>query len=98
MSLVLVPKGQGQQIQVRIKLNASPNLYGLTAHIIGPMEATLNAKAEMQSNFTDIYFKVSILTYPDCKIDNSKYFGGLGVKLILIFDNIILSTIFYLNT
>ncbi|CAH2058175.1 unnamed protein product, partial [Iphiclides podalirius] len=60
VSLVLVPKRQGQQIQVRMKLDSTPNVYALTAHVIGPIEATVNAKAEIRDNFTDIYFKVDM--------------------------------------
>ncbi|XP_047539341.1 uncharacterized protein LOC125072709 [Vanessa atalanta] len=58
--LTLVPKGQGQQITVRVKCENSPTLYGITAHIVGPMEATVRARAEMEQNFTDIYLKVDI--------------------------------------
>ncbi|XP_013168741.1 PREDICTED: uncharacterized protein LOC106118616 [Papilio xuthus] len=61
MSLVLVPKGQGQQIRVRMKFEATHTVYGLSAHIAGGnVQATVHAKAEMEANFTDIYLKVDM--------------------------------------
>ncbi|CAH0714994.1 unnamed protein product, partial [Brenthis ino] len=60
LTLTLVPKGQGQEITVRVKCEASSTLYGITAHVLGPMEATLRTKIEMQANFTDVYFKVDL--------------------------------------
>ncbi|XP_068624199.1 uncharacterized protein Apoltp [Battus philenor] len=60
MSVVLVPKGQGQQIRVRMKFEAAHTVYGMSAHIVGPIEATVHAKAEIESNFTDVSFKVDV--------------------------------------
>ncbi|CAG9568621.1 unnamed protein product [Danaus chrysippus] len=60
LSLILVPKGQGQQISIRIKCESSPTSYALTAHIMGPIEATVRAKAEVEKNFTDVFFKVDL--------------------------------------
>ncbi|XP_022117827.2 uncharacterized protein LOC110995124 [Pieris rapae] len=60
VTLTLVPKGQGTPIIIRAKYDTSPTVYGLSAHITGPIQSTVHAKAEFESNFTDIYFKVDI--------------------------------------
>ncbi|XP_013138334.1 PREDICTED: uncharacterized protein LOC106103192 [Papilio polytes] len=64
MSLVLIPKGQGDQIRVRMKLEATHTVYALTAHVAAggqaSVQASLHARAEMETNFTDIYLKVDI--------------------------------------
>ncbi|CAK1547731.1 unnamed protein product [Leptosia nina] len=60
ISLTLVPKGQGQPIAIRAKYDSSPTLYSFSAHVTGPIQSTVHAKAELEANFTDIYFKVDI--------------------------------------
>ncbi|CAH1641791.1 unnamed protein product [Spodoptera littoralis] len=60
MSLTLVPKGQGDNINIRIKYENSPTEYSLSAHFAGPVAATLHAKAELEGNFTDINVKLDI--------------------------------------
>lgn len=63
MSLVLIPKGQGDQIRVRMKLETTRTVYALTAHVAAgaqaSVQASLHARAEMETNFTDIYLKVT---------------------------------------
>ncbi|CAK1589697.1 unnamed protein product [Parnassius mnemosyne] len=68
ISLLLIPKGQGQQISVRMKFEASHTVYGLSAHITGPVDATVHAKAELERNFTDINFKVDMPQVKDKEI------------------------------
>lgn len=53
-----MPKNQGSPILIRAKYETSPTVYGLSAHITGPIQSTVHAKAEFESNFTDINFKV----------------------------------------
>ncbi|XP_049881187.1 uncharacterized protein LOC126377497 [Pectinophora gossypiella] len=60
LSLILVPKGQGEQITVRMKSEATPTVYSISAHFTGAIQATVHARAEMESNFTDIYLKADI--------------------------------------
>ncbi|CAB3225976.1 unnamed protein product [Arctia plantaginis] len=60
ISLVLVPKGQGDTINIRIKYDETPTVYTMSAHIAGTMNATLHAKAEVEANFTDINIKLDI--------------------------------------
>ncbi|XP_026316021.1 uncharacterized protein LOC113227343 [Hyposmocoma kahamanoa] len=60
ISLTLVPKGKGEPSTMTIKFENSPTLYGLSAHLAGPVQATVRAKAEFQNNFTDINFNVDI--------------------------------------
>lgn len=57
--LTLLPKTPGQRVTIRVKCEASPTLYAVTAHVISSMEITMRAKIEMEHNFTDVYFKVS---------------------------------------
>ncbi|KOB74371.1 Apolipoprotein of lipid transfer particle-I/II [Operophtera brumata] len=57
MSLVLVPKGQGEKISVRIKYEATPTIYTMSAHISGATTATVHARAELENIFTDINVK-----------------------------------------
>ncbi|KAH9643130.1 hypothetical protein HF086_010582 [Spodoptera exigua] len=60
MALTLVPKGQGDNINIRIKYENTPTVYTLSAHFAGPVAATLHAKAELEGNFTDINVKLDI--------------------------------------
>ncbi|XP_045507000.1 apolipophorins [Colias croceus] len=60
VSLTLVPKGQGQPITIRMKYETTATLYSFSAHIVGPIQSTVHAKIETESNFTDIYFKVDM--------------------------------------
>lgn len=61
MSLVLVPKGQGEPVHVRAKCETSPTLYGISAHFTGPINVTLHARAQLETNFTDLNIKVCSL-------------------------------------
>ncbi|KAG6459272.1 hypothetical protein O3G_MSEX011302, partial [Manduca sexta] len=60
MTLTLVPKGQGEPVNVRIKYESSPTVYVLTAHIAGPTAATVHARGEFNAKFSDINVKVDI--------------------------------------
>nr|XP_034825791.1 apolipophorins [Maniola hyperantus] len=60
LTLTLVPKGQGQQVTIRVKCETSPTVYAITAHIVGSVELTMRSKVEMEQNFTDVYFKVDM--------------------------------------
>ncbi|KAH9633240.1 hypothetical protein HF086_017932, partial [Spodoptera exigua] len=64
MALTLVPKGQGDNINIRIKYENTPTVYTLSAHFAGPVAATLHAKAELEGNFTDINVKSRVDNYP----------------------------------
>ncbi|CAH0598289.1 unnamed protein product [Chrysodeixis includens] len=64
MALTLVPKGEGENVDIHIKYENSATLYVLSAEFAGPVTATLQAKAEMGGNFTDINVKLDI---PDSK-------------------------------
>ncbi|VVC87834.1 unnamed protein product [Leptidea sinapis] len=59
LSLTLVPKGQGQPITIRVKSEQSPTVFGVSAHVAGPVQSTIHARLETEKNFTDIYFKVN---------------------------------------
>ncbi|KAI8423691.1 hypothetical protein MSG28_012726 [Choristoneura fumiferana] len=61
MSLVLTPKGSGEQMTVRVKSESTDTTYSLSAHFTGPVQATLHANAEVEANFTDISFKMLLL-------------------------------------
>ncbi|XP_072946200.1 uncharacterized protein Apoltp [Epargyreus clarus] len=79
LSVTLVPKGQGPAITVRVKYETSPTAYIFAAHVAGPVQATVHAMAEIENNFTDIYFKVDaprlkdmyfkshVVSYPDLR-------------------------------
>ncbi|XP_052751003.1 uncharacterized protein LOC113509342 [Galleria mellonella] len=58
MVVTLVPKGQGELIDVRMKFESSPTVYGMSAQLTGAVQATIQAKAEMETKFTDINLKV----------------------------------------
>ncbi|KAI8423688.1 hypothetical protein MSG28_012723 [Choristoneura fumiferana] len=70
MSLVLTPKGSGEQMTVRVKSESTDTTYSLSAHFTGPVQATLHANAEVEANFTDISFKLNNLDeLSDNKVD-----------------------------
>lgn len=54
MALVLTPKGQGENINISVKYENTPTDYIMSAHFTGAISATLSAKTQMTSNFTDI--------------------------------------------
>ncbi|CAH2241543.1 jg25523 [Pararge aegeria aegeria] len=58
LSLNIIPKGQGQQLTIRVKCETTPTVYAITAHIVSSIEFTVRAKLEMEQNFTDVYFKM----------------------------------------
>ncbi|KAM3962221.1 LOW QUALITY PROTEIN: apolipoprotein lipid transfer particle [Aphomia sociella] len=58
MVVTLVPKGQGEVINVRMKFESTPTVYGMSAYLTGAVQATVRARAEMATNFTDIFVKV----------------------------------------
>lgn len=60
MALTLVPKGEGENVKVHIKYENTPTVYIISAEFTGAVTATLHAKAEMESNFTDVNIKVSL--------------------------------------
>ncbi|KAI5644619.1 lipoprotein amino terminal region domain-containing protein [Phthorimaea operculella] len=60
VSLILAPKGSGEPVNVRMKCSNTSTAYQLSAHLTGAVQATVHAKAEMQSNYTDINLKVDI--------------------------------------
>ncbi|KAJ8708722.1 hypothetical protein PYW08_010104 [Mythimna loreyi] len=76
MALTLVPLGQGENIDIRIKYENSATLYTLSANFAGSVTATLDAKAEFEANFTDINVKLDIPTskykdiYFKSRVDN----------------------------
>nr|XP_049706191.1 uncharacterized protein LOC110382727 isoform X1 [Helicoverpa armigera]XP_049706192.1 uncharacterized protein LOC110382727 isoform X2 [Helicoverpa armigera]XP_049706193.1 uncharacterized protein LOC110382727 isoform X3 [Helicoverpa armigera]XP_049706194.1 uncharacterized protein LOC110382727 isoform X4 [Helicoverpa armigera]XP_049706195.1 uncharacterized protein LOC110382727 isoform X5 [Helicoverpa armigera] len=60
MALTLVPRGQGENVDIRIKYESSPTVYALSANFVGPVSATLHARTEMAANFSDINVKLDI--------------------------------------
>ncbi|XP_075986269.1 apolipoprotein lipid transfer particle [Anticarsia gemmatalis] len=60
MSLNLIPKGQGEPINIRVKYGSSATLYTMSAHFAGSVAATLHAVVEIQTNYTDINVKLDI--------------------------------------
>ncbi|XP_028030625.1 uncharacterized protein LOC114243361 [Bombyx mandarina] len=60
LSLSLVPKGQGDTINARIKLESTNTARTITAHINGPVVCTVFARAEIVDAYSDINFKVSL--------------------------------------
>ncbi|XP_028158784.1 uncharacterized protein LOC114351683 isoform X6 [Ostrinia furnacalis] len=71
MSLVLVPKGEGQPINVVMRFESSAEQFIATSQVTGAVQATVKAGAKKGDNYTDLYFK---LDSPQLKEGKDLYF------------------------
>ncbi|KAL4716758.1 hypothetical protein ACJJTC_001914, partial [Scirpophaga incertulas] len=55
---ILTPKGGGERINAQLRFESSSPYFSVVAHVTGKLQATLRASATIDSNFTDISFKV----------------------------------------
>ncbi|XP_060807756.1 uncharacterized protein LOC106135284 [Amyelois transitella] len=58
ISVTLVPKGGGEHTTLRLKIDNSNTIYSLSAVCAGAMQLSMQARAELETNFTDLSIKV----------------------------------------
>ncbi|GBP16854.1 Apolipophorins [Eumeta japonica] len=60
VALALTPKGQGERYDVKMKCDITATQYSISASFIGPLQFFIHAKSQIESNYTDLYFKVDV--------------------------------------